>query len=109
MEKHQKEQEQKQPGDEHIPQELMGAKGEGMTGVPVVRTNTPRPLSFAHPAAKGKQASADNNYTRQTDFPIEAPTAPPLPEEPEESEGGVSVATASLPLPVTSQPVEVTS
>ncbi|MGH2495953.1 MAG: gamma-glutamylcyclotransferase family protein [Ktedonobacteraceae bacterium] len=95
---HQNEQEQKQPANEQIPQEWMDARDGAATGVPIVRSNTPRPLSFARPAAKSEQAL-------NVDFPIEAPAAPPVPEE---SGGGTPVTTASAPLATTSEQTDAT-
>ena len=103
MDTHQQhEQEQKQPSGEQILQELIDGKDGAATEVSVVRTNTPRPLSFARSASKSEQAAAGSNAD-PADFPIEAPAAPPLPEEPEDSESGAPVATISVPLPIASR------
>ncbi|HKV58670.1 MAG TPA: hypothetical protein VJO32_10320 [Ktedonobacteraceae bacterium] len=88
--------EQEQPSDEQISQELMDGRDGAATGVPIVRSNTPRPLSFTRLTAKSEQAL-------HADFPIEAPVAPPVPEE---SGGGTPVATASVPLVVTSEQID---
>ena len=89
----QQEQEQNQPPDEQILQALID-KGDGETnGIPIVRTNTPRPLSFARSSPTNKQVSASESLLNAADFPVEAPAAPPLPEEPEGGGHGASVAT----------------
>jgi hypothetical protein len=100
---HQNEQEQKQPPDEQTLQELIDGQEGGTTDVPVVRTNTPRPLSFARSTSKNEQASAASTYPGPADFPIEAPAAPPLPEESDDSESGTPIAAAPMPVPVTSE------
>jgi hypothetical protein len=95
------EKEQKQPPDEQTLQELIDGKDRAATEVSVVRANTPRPISFARSASKSEQAAA-GSYADPADFPIEAPAAPPLPEEPEDSESGAPVSTTSTALPITS-------
>ncbi len=100
---HQNEEEQKQQLDEQTLQELTDGKEGVTTDVPVVRTNTPRPLSFARSTSKNEQASAASTYPGPADFPIEAPAAPPLPEELNDSESGTPIAAASMPVPVTSE------
>ncbi|HEY6542364.1 MAG TPA: hypothetical protein VIZ18_15575 [Ktedonobacteraceae bacterium] len=97
----QHEQEQNQPPDEQILQALIDEGDGTASGVPVVRTNTPRPLSFARASADKEQASASESLLNAADFPVEAPTAPPLPEEPEQGEHGASVAT----IPVSSEAI----
>ena len=75
-----REQEQNRPPDAALLRALI-EEGAGTTnGLPIVRTSTPRPLSFARPASAGEPASA------AADFPVEAPGAPPLPEDQEEGE-----------------------
>ncbi len=85
--------------------ELGEAQGpvEVVPGAPVVRDNTPRPLSFSSLLAASEQASKEQTEipaVRPT-FPNKAPSAPPLPEELEDSEreesatGDVEVATLS--------------
>lgn len=102
MDTHQQhEQEQKQPPDKQILQELIDGEDEATIGVSVVRASTPRPFSFARSASKSEQNVA-GSYTDPADFPIEAPAAPPLPEEPEDSESGASTATTFVPLPIIS-------
>ena len=102
MDTHQQhEDEQKQPPDEHILQELIDGNDRAATEVSVVRANTPRPYSFARSASKSEQVAA-GSFTDPADFPIEAPAAPPLPEEPEDSGSGTPAATPSTALPITS-------
>ena len=70
-------------------------------GVPIVRASTPRPLSVAPFFPKNEQQAM---YATTSDFPIEAPVAPPLPEEYEDGEKGTSnVETSTLP-PVAGEP-----
>jgi hypothetical protein len=97
----QHEQEQKQPSDEQILQKLIDGRDGAATEVSVVRANTPRPLSFARSTSKSGQTAAES-YADPADFPIEAPAAPPLPEEPEHSESGAPIAAASISSPITS-------
>jgi len=63
----------------------MDADGEASTpqefvapGVPIVRTNTPRPAPVTEPAKTTLPLAPS---TKPASFPAEAPTAPPLPEE----------------------------
>ena len=91
---HEKEQDQP-PGEQNL-QALIDEGGGVAKGVPVVRTNTPRPLSFARSAPIGEQGSASGSFQPAADFPVQAPAAPPLPEEPEEGEHGASAATAPV-------------
>lgn len=56
-------------------------------GVPIVRGNTPRPLSFNQLAS----------------FPVEAPTAPPLPEESSERDENTDEQLDQTPLPLSGQ------
>ena len=51
-------------------------------GVPIVRSSTPRPMPFLIPAKTDLPLAPSN---AQTDFPAQAPDAPPLPEEPVKS------------------------
>ncbi len=53
-------------------------------GVKIVRSNTPRPLSFSQPSS----------------FPVEAPTAPPLPEETSERDESADEQLDQTPLPL---------
>jgi hypothetical protein len=105
----QHEQEQKQPLDEQLLQNLTGEGDGAATEVSVVRTNTPRPLSFARSASKKERAAAAESYPSPADFPVEAPAAPPLPEEPDDSESGAPVATASLLFPITTGQADATA
>ncbi len=74
---------------------------EVVPGVPVVRGNTPRPLSFNSLLAASGRAPEEQPEipTARPTFPSKAPSAPPLPEELEDSEreestaGDVEVAT----------------
>jgi cation transport regulator ChaC len=65
-------------------------------GLPIVRANTPRPLSFT----TAKRASTDSSIV--PDFPVEAPVAPPLPEEFDEP---TPTPVAATPLPEKAEPV----
>ena len=95
----QHEQNQNRSPDEQILRALIDEGDGAANGIPVVRTNTPRPLSFARSSTTGEQASTSRSLLNTADFPVEAPGAPPLPEEPEEGERGASVAT----IPITSE------
>jgi cation transport regulator ChaC len=59
-------------------------------GVPVVRGNTPRPRSMGKFSAKAAQHAVpvQSLQDNTSDFPSEAPVAPPLPEEYEDGETG---------------------
>ena len=93
----QHEQTQNQPPDEQIRRTLIDKEDGEANGIPVVRTNTPRPLSFARSSHTGEQASASESLLNAADFPVEAPAAPPLPEEPEEGRHEASIATMPVP------------
>jgi hypothetical protein len=74
--------------------------GEVVPGAPVVRSNTPRPLSFNMLLAAGGHAPEEEPEAPaiRSPFPSKAPSAPPLPEELEDTEkeptaGDVEVAT----------------
>lgn len=54
---------------------------EVFPGVPVVRSNTPRPLSFASMMSSSEQIQGGARGERPPAFPEQAPSAPPLPEE----------------------------
>lgn len=89
----QHEQEQHQPPDEQNLRELIEEGDGAANGIPVVRTNTPRPLSFARSSPASEQGSASGSLSGAAgEFPVEAPAAPPLPEEPEEGAHGGSAA-----------------
>ncbi len=56
-------------------------------GVPIVRSNTPRPLSFEYIVSQDKAGQqGQHQQFAFGEFPIEAPSAPPLPEECEDEE-----------------------
>ncbi len=80
-----------QPGDIEPSEQAMDRSpepAEVVPGAPVVRSNTPRPLSFNMLLAASGHApeeQAEPSTTRST-FPSEAPVAPPLPEELESAE-----------------------
>lgn len=57
-------------------------------GVAVVRANTPRPLPFSLKPAKTELPLSPSKSS--TDFPVEAPDAPPLPEDDEAVNAGVT-------------------
>lgn len=57
-------------------------------GVHIVRGNTPRPLSFS----------------QNSSFPVEAPTAPPLPEESGERDDSADEQLKQTPLPISKLP-----
>lgn len=98
----QHEQEQNQPPDEQILQALIDNGDGAANGVPVVRTNTPRPLSFARSSPASEQGSTSGSSHAAADFPVEAPGAPPLPEEPEEGEHGASATIVPISSEATS-------
>jgi hypothetical protein len=52
-------------------------------GVPIVRSNTPRPLSYEMMISSGGKyhGTQPHNVVSATSFPTKAPSAPPLPEE----------------------------
>ncbi len=55
---------------------------EVFPGVPIVRSNTPRPLSFmTMMSSSGQLAAIQAGEPEQPVFPAKAPSAPPLPEE----------------------------
>lgn len=85
--------EHNQPPDQHIRQPLSEQADGETNGIPVVRTNTPRPLSFVRPSVTSEQASAAESLPVPADFPVEAPAAPPVPEEPENGEQPASTVT----------------
>jgi len=65
-----------------------GISGEVAPGAPIVRSSTPRPLSFGlfGPNTSQSQAIQQPGHDTTSVFPIEAPSAPPLPEECGDSE-----------------------
>jgi len=85
--------------------------GEVAPGAPIVRSSTPRPLSFGlfGPNTSQSQATQQPGHDTTSVFPIEAPSAPPLPEECGESEQGGGETPGTLeatPLPGRSEPAE---
>ena len=85
---------------------------EMFPGVPIVRGNTPRPLSF------NTMISSTDQFERvqQTGseslpaFPAQAPLAPPLPEEPDEHEEDAVLASPDpVPNPELSDAVSISS
>ena len=85
--------------------------GEVAPGAPIVRSSTPRPLSFGlfGPNTSQSQATQQPGHDTTSVFPIEAPSAPPLPEECGESEQGGEETPGALeatPLPGRSEPAE---
>jgi len=85
--------------------------GEVAPGAPIVRSSTPRPLSFGlfGPNTSQSQATQQPGHDTTSVFPIEAPSAPPLPEECGESEQGGGETPGALeatPLPGRSEPAE---
>ena len=86
-------------------------RGEVVPGVSIVRSSTPRPLSFGlfGPNTSQSQATQQPGHETTSVFPIEAPSAPPLPEECGESEQGGEETPGALeatPLPGRSEPAE---
>lgn len=76
--------------DEHNSKSEPGHEAETRTGetfvapgIPVVRSNTPRPLSPGRLPSEAEQPQVLQQpaYSAASDFPGEAPVAPPLPEE----------------------------
>src|SRR4051794_19268659 len=68
-------------------------------GVPVVRSNTPRPVPFDLVVSKTELPLPPSKGL--ADFPSEAPTAPPLPEETgRESSQEKELADPQTPLPL---------
>ena len=85
--------------------------GEVAPGAPIVRSSTPRPLSFGlfGPNTSQSQATQQAGHDTTSVFPIEAPSAPPLPEECGETEQGGEETPGALeatPLPGRSEPAE---
>lgn len=84
-------------GDE--PQGAETAK-EVVPGVPIVRSNTPRPMSFGLFPSK-TELPLPPSHSAAADFPAQAPGAPPLPEE---GRAGREESAASRALPVPERP-----
>src|SRR5215469_9296014 len=95
-EKHERSTEQ--VGKEKEEQQIAGGE-HIIPDVPVVRTNTPRPLPFNLVSTKTELPLPPS--INVPDFPIEAPEAPPLPEEEAEQPARVEmVQQAPLTPPV---------
>ncbi len=97
--------------DEDRDQQESGISGEVAPGAPIVRSSTPRPLSFGlfGPNTSQSQATQQPGHDTTSVFPIEAPSAPPLPEECGDSEQGGEETPGALeatPLPGRSEPAE---
>ena len=67
---------------------------EMFPGIPIVRGNTPRPLSFNTMISSTGQFERVQQVNSESlpVFPTQAPMAPPLPEEPDEHEEDASIA-----------------
>lgn len=65
---------------------------EAVPGVPIVRSNTPRPFMYSTIAAvppstlPQEEKGANSTFSTMSVFPAQPPSAPPLPEEPDEYE-----------------------
>jgi cation transport regulator ChaC len=87
--------------DDRILQKFLVEEDLVAPGVPIVRASTPRPPSVAPFFPKKEQQAI---YTTTSDFPIEAPAAPPLPEEYEDGEKGTFDGKASTSPSVAAEP-----
>ena len=87
--------------DDRILQKFPGKEDLVAPGVPIVRASTPRPLSIAPFFPKNEQQAIS---ATASDFPIEAPAAPPLPEEYEDRAKGTSDGEASILSSVGAEP-----
>jgi hypothetical protein len=80
----------------------IGGTGEVVPGVSVVRGNTPRLYPFEALMAVSGPAAQEQTSMRAA-FPVQAPSAPPLPEEMEDDEQEQPIApsevSGSVPLP----------
>jgi hypothetical protein len=76
--------------EEESSTESVDGEYDVVPGVPVVRTNTPRPLPFGLTATKTELPLAPSGG--QSDFPAEAPESPPLPEDPTDTREPLSDA-----------------
>ncbi|GCE04032.1 gamma-glutamylcyclotransferase family protein [Dictyobacter aurantiacus] len=90
---------QEQREETSVPAAERQSGEEVVPGVPIVRSNTPRPLSYEMMISSGGQYPAENRPEIAPPFPSKAPSAPPLPEEISESDGEKALAPVS-----TSQP-----
>ena len=98
-------------GDGDRNQQESGFGEEVAPGAPIVRSSTPRPLSFGLFGSNTDQSQTTHQPGHDTIsvFPVEAPSAPPLPEECGESERGGGETASTLeatPLPGRSELAE---
>ena len=115
---------EKEEGEEQLRsvefEEEMGVDEWVIPGVPIVRSSTPRPQSFEiGMLTSGRVPVVQRNGQEgkgSATFPVEAPSAPPLPEEDVEAENEsaqdtgkiVAIGTTPLPLEGKAEPVEDT-
>ncbi len=79
MDTNQRQQQQKQEQQEALRPRAEG--DEVVPGVPVIRTNTPRPMTFEAMMASQLPPEPSEGTFPSPSFPSMAPSAPPLPEE----------------------------
>ncbi len=72
---------------------------EMFPGIPIVRGNTPRPLSFNTMISSSGQWRGGGQTNPEPVFPIQAPLAPPLPEELDDQDED-NVMALSDPVPI---------
>src|SRR5579875_2978203 len=75
---------QRQQQQKQEQQEALRPRAEGdevVPGVPVIRTNTPRPMTFEAMMASQLPPEPSEGTFPSPSFPSMAPSAPPLPEE----------------------------
>lgn len=74
--------------DQKMPAEQQAQETEEVApGIPIVRSNTPRPFSFNTALPNGQILSAYHDHAHMlSTFPTKAPSAPPLPEELDDEE-----------------------
>jgi hypothetical protein len=96
-------QQEEHPGD-NLEQSSMSGSDLAAPGVPIVRSNTPRPLSFERLMSDTFHLDGAQPAESEVgaNFPVEAPTAPPLPEEFGERGDSGNLAVDSTPLPLVS-------
>lgn len=107
MEGNQKQQYQSEKGPHHAAHEVGEELGDGAPEVPVVRTNTPRPLSVESMLSQSGQLGSKAPFQKPfnlPNFPSMAPVAPPLPEEVDERDDG-----PAMPAPAVSPVSPVSS
>ncbi|QBD79223.1 gamma-glutamylcyclotransferase [Ktedonosporobacter rubrisoli] len=68
---------------------------EVVPGVPIIRSNTPRPISFEAMMSTESQQGQNSDTATLPPFPAKAPSAPPLPEEMGEREGDEAATNAT--------------